>query len=319
MKRKQIMVLAVSVIVTAFCAWSVWHLALKLRDAQAAEKTRDAARQQLEGIFQLKPFPNEANRNQAEDDRARMKSWVNALGQMLVDSNTAVSLSPPLFMQNLQRVMLDLAALSSAAGSKLAPAGFAFGFDRYCGADSGRMPEPEDVPRLSLQLKMIDRLCHELAGAGVLSLTAIRREEFEAGGTKGVEAVAETGGRGSRGGRRNRAENDESAPKKAVVTPGMQKAVRHHFVIEFNARKNAAFDVLNRFSAMDLFVVVTDVAIRKTADDLKVAPAVSMDVDEKNKALTALPDSIQRVVAGPLIDPPLSVRIELDVYVFEGV
>jgi hypothetical protein len=318
MKRKQIMVLAVSVIVTVFCAWSVWHLALKLRDAQAAEKKRDAAREQLEGIYQLKPFPNEANRNQAEDDRARMKSWVNALGLLLVDSNAVVSLSPPLFMQNLQRVMLDLAALSSAAGSKLAPPGFAFGFDRYCGADSGRMPEPEDVPRLSLQLKMIDRLCHELAGAGVLSLSAIRREEFESGGAKVVESAAETGARGGRG-RRNRPEKEEAAPRKAVATPGMQQAVRHHFVIEFSARKNAAFDVLNRFSSMDLFVVVTDVAIHKTADDLKVAPAMSMDANEKDRGRGSIPDSIQRVVAGPLIDPPLSVRIELDVYVFEGV
>lgn len=312
MKRKQIMVWAVSVIVVVFGGLSVWRLMMELREATAAEKQRDAARGQLDGIYQLNPFPNAANRSQAADDRKKMKLWVAALGTLLVDTNTATSLSPPLFMQNLQRDINELAALTTSAGVKLVPDGFAFGFDRYRGVD-GRMPEPEDVPRLFLQLKMIDRLCHELAAADILALSAVRREEFESGISKTAADPVMEGGRSRT--KRSRPPSGGAVSKSAI--PGAQRSVRHHFAIEFSARKNATFEALNRLAAMDLFVVVTDVAIRKTADDLKVAPAIpEVDKGAKGKETS---DPIQRVVAGPLVDPPLSVRIELDVHVFEGV
>jgi hypothetical protein len=314
MKRKKIMGLAVGAVVALFCAWSVWRLVSELSDAAAAERQRDAARGQLEGIFQLKPFPSDTNRLQVAADRERMTRWLGEMSNLMVETNASAALSPSLFMQNLQRDMRELATLPSVTGAKLVPDGFAFGFDRYLGAE-GRMPEPEDVPQLSRQLKMVDRLCRELAAAGIIGLTAIRREEFEAGTVKPVEPAPETGGRGRRGAKRPAV--DKAGPK-SLAAAAAQRASRHHFVVEFSARKNATFDTLNRLAAMELFVTVTEVAIRKTADDLKEAPAAPTEAD-KGKGKTEIPDAIQRVVAGPLVDPPLSVRIELDVHVFEGV
>jgi hypothetical protein len=310
MKRKQIMVFAVSAVVALLCAWSVWRLVSELGDAKAAEQKRNSARGQLDGIYKLKPFPNDANRKQAAADRDAMHAWLNALGALLVDTNAAAALSPSLFMQNLQQDMRELSALSSGSSAKLVPDGFAFGFDRYFGTD-GRMPEPEDVPRLSLQLKMTDRICRELAAAGILSLTAIRREEFESGSVKAEDSAPDAGAR-----RPRRRPAAAGASPKAVLAA--KQSTRHHFVVEFVARKNAAFDTLNRLAAMDLFVVVTEITIRKTMDDLKAAPPAPTEAD-KTKGKVVPPDLNQRVIAGPFVDPPMNVRIELDVHVFEGV
>jgi len=316
MKRKQIIVVAVSAGVALFCAWSVWRLVREMTDAAAAEQQRNAARSQLEGMFQLKPFPSEANRKRAMDDSAKMKAWIDSLGALLVDAQAPTSLSPQLFMQNLWEKMNELAQLPSGGGARLAPDDFAFGFDRYRRVADGRAPEPEDVPRLSLQLKMIDRICRELSAAGVLSLTSIQRDQFEVRGAKPADDLPDTG-RG-RPGRRPQ-KTAVPAPSKGAVP--VERSVRHRFTFEFTARQNAVCEVLNRLAAMELFVVVSDVAIRKSADDLKMAPvAVAADgAGGKETPRSNTLDAMQRVVAGPLIDPPLNVRIDLDVHVFEGV
>jgi hypothetical protein len=88
-------------------------------------------------------------------------------------------------------------------------------------------------------------------------------------------------------------------------------------------------DVLNRLAEMDLFVVVTDLAVAKSADDIKAAPIAKgpgegkspqiFEKDSNKQKDEAPPDAMQRVLSGPLVDPPLKVTIGLDVHMFQGV
>jgi hypothetical protein len=78
--------------------------------------------------------------------------------------------------------------------------------------------------------------------------------------------------------------------------------------LEFTARKDAMLTVLNRLAACDLFVTVKDIDVRKTGSDVKASPETWRDMGDAHHQ--------QRVVSGPELDPPLLVRLTVEVEIF---
>ena len=330
MNRTRIIFTGLLLAMFALLAVGGYALVRRSAAAREAREQRDAAFTRLAAVFQSNPFPDAGN---AE----RMNSQVQRLGQMRAAMTNALAqrdvplpeLSPSRFIQDLQTALRDRlqARAPIVEGSRVIPEGFTFGFDRYMAANAP-MPTEADVPRLAQQLVMVENLVNEVYASQVSALRGIEREVFEA-------AVATTSVPGT-------ARPGKSARAGASALYSSQ---RFRLVVE--GRQSTIGDLLNRFAAMTMFVVVQDVEMRKQGDDLRPpqaaapaapapgapgvslfgSPAAARTTDSAAEAaapaeapVSALPPS-RRLVSGREIDPLIEARIELDVFNFkrEGV
>ena len=330
MNRTRIVFAGLLVAMFALLAAGGYALVRRTAAAREARGQRDAAFTRLVAIFQANPFPEAANAD-------RMNSQVQRLGQMRAAMTNTLAqrdvplpeLSPSRFIQDLQTALRDRlqARAPIVEGSRVIPEGFAFGFDRYLGANAP-MPAEADVPRLAQQLVMVENLVNEVYASQVSALRGIEREVFEAAAATAPEPEAARP--------RNRARAGASA---------FYRSQRFRMVVE--GRQSTIGDLLNRFAAMPMFVVVQDVEMRKQGEDLRPpqaaapgapvpgapgasvfgSPEAARSTDSAGEAaapaeapVSDLPPS-RRLVSGREIDPLIEARIELDVFNFkkEGV
>ena len=286
-----------------------WHLSRSLKAMHAARESRDGAFSRLQGLYQADPFPSAANVTLVRADTAAIHgAYTNMAAAMHAGAVTNENLSDSQFLRELQQAVNSLRATAPiVAGARVVPDSFAFGFDRYLTAGGG-LPALKDVPLLCKQLRLVERLTREIYAAQVTSLVAIRREEFEA--PAAGEAAADD--EGSRKRRDRRGAAPAAGPARASAAGPYRT---QHFTLELTGSKPALIDLLNRLARIDTFVVVGEVEMRKTAEDIRTPPAEAAAA-EGGKAIEDLPHE-KRLVTGPDIDPPLSIRIELDVYSFE--
>jgi hypothetical protein len=96
--------------------------------------------------------------------------------------------------------------------------------------------------------------------------------------------------------------------------------------IEVAGRQAAIGDLLNRLAALKMFVIVTDVELRKSGEDLIAPPALAnapSAISGLGVTATAEEDLVsklapgKRLVSGEGVDPPINARIELEVVSFE--
>jgi hypothetical protein len=330
MNRTRIVFAGLLVAMFALLAAGGYALVRRTAAAREARGQRDAAFTRLVALFQANPFPDAANAD-------RMNSQVQRLGQMRAAMTNTLAqrdvplpeLSPSRFIQDLQTALRDRlqARAPIVEGSRVIPEGFAFGFDRYLGANAP-MPAEADVPRLAQQLVMVENLVNEVYASQVSALRGIEREVFEAAAATAPEPEAARP--------RNRARAGASA---------FYRSQRFRMVVE--GRQSTIGDLLNRFAAMPMFVVVQDVEMRKQGEDLRPpqaaapgapvpgapgtsvfgSPEAARSTDSAGEAaapaeapVSDLPPS-RRLVSGREIDPLIEARIELDVFNFkkEGV
>ena len=330
MNRTKIILAGLLVAMIVLLAAGGYFLARSAAAAREAREQRDAAFSRLAALFQANPFPDAAN-------AARMNNHVQLLGQMRAAMTNALSrrdvplsdLSPSRFIQELQTALRDRlqAKAPIVEGGRVISDGFAFGFDRYVAANAP-MPAEADVPRLAQQLVMVEHLVGEVYASQVSALRSIGREEFE---------LAEGAAAPEAGSARPRSHARSNAS-------GLYRSQRFKLVVE--GRQSTIGDLINRLAAMQLFVVVQDVEMRKQGEDLRppqvaapaapapgspsaslfgspapaaAAPAAAAAANAE-KPVSDLPPS-QRLVSGREIDPLIEARIELDVYNFmkEGV
>ena len=181
MNRTRIVFAGLLVAMFALLAAGGYALVRRTAAAREARGQRDAAFTRLVALFQANPFPDAANAD-------RMNSQVQRLGQMRATMTNTLAqrdvplpeLSPSRFIQDLQTALRDRlqARAPIVEGSRVIPEGFAFGFDRYLGANAP-MPAEADVPRLAQQLVMVEHLVGEVYASQVSALRSIGREEFE--------------------------------------------------------------------------------------------------------------------------------------------
>ena len=203
---------------------------------------------------------------------------------------------------------------------KVVASGFNFGFDKYLG-ESASLPMQEHVDHLTQQLTIIEMICKELYAAKILALEKVERETFEEQGA--AQKTPEETGRNNK-----RRPRKESAAKASVVSSQPKQAgdlfSKQRFTFVFKARPDAFVDALNRLAAMDLFVVVAETEFRKTEDPLTKREAKKTDKEDKAPGAVAAADPAtiphaERIVTDPDLEPPVSVKLDIDVFSFEGV
>ena len=325
MKGQKIAIIAGAVLASCLClggAWMVWRAFSQAGDVR---KTLEDSLGQLQKVYAKDPFPSRNNVAAITNDTHRLREWNAALSRDLSTNESVAAtnaLTPSAFIQQLQHTVRELDAVAARNGGKVLADGFAYGFPQYLGA-AGGMPKPEDVKRLDVQLRMVDAIMREMLAGHVSAISLAEREVFETG----VEAVAPGAASVSRRGSRR------AAPRAAMTAaaPAAMGAYPHqHFVFAFDVAEYAFDDVLDRLAVMPMFVVVTELTVQRDERGLRapsdttaaagVAPAAkpAESADSNKTKAPALPRS-QREASGPDIAPLLKVRMQLDVYTFEGV
>ncbi|MDD4101773.1 MAG: Amuc_1100 family pilus-like protein [Kiritimatiellae bacterium] len=323
MKRHQIVMIVCGGLMAAMCVAAGWLLLRAVSVKNDAAEERNMNYEDLQHIYRAKVFPSDANINRVREDQKVLEGWLVTASNLLHKGDLVIDKKTPAgFKQVLQESVRDLSAHPGAVNGRIVGPNSYFGFDRYLG-QSDSLPEQEHVDRLTLQLAVIEKICTELYAANIMELRTVTREMFDGGDT--AQAM-DTGSTTRRRRRRDDEGSDrQQAPSAALANAG-EYFSKQRFSFEFVTRPSAFIEVLNRLSALDLFVVVAEVELRKTSDTLtarqtaggKDARSGRTDAD----AVAVDPASlthIQRIVTDPELEPPVNVKLEIDVYSFEGV
>jgi hypothetical protein len=292
-----------------------------------AAEARNQTYGDLRNIYSSKVFPSDENILRVREDQKALEVWLAAAsnvvhkGDLQVDKET-----PPSFKQKLQATVRSLSQQPGSVNGKAVAAGFNFGFDKYLG-ESAILPSPEHVDHLAQQLAIIDKICRELYSANILALESVGRETFEETGSEQQKGKEEPVRRNKR---RPNKEDAAARPVRGAAAAGHVAQTgefysKQRFTFVFKARPDAFVEALNRLAAMELFVVVAETEFRKTADSLTRREAGKKNAKEgaasdKGPAvdLATVPHA-ERIVTDPELEPPVSVKLDIDVFSFEGV
>ncbi len=321
MKRHQITLIVCGVLIAAVCGIAGWFLFTEMTAKKEAAEERDQAYQELQKIYQAKVFPSDDNITRLGEDQKILESWlVTASNQVHKGDLRVEAKTPTSFKQALQATVRKLSAHSGAVQGKIVAPGFCFGFDQYLG-QSDSLPSSEHVDRLTTQLAIIEKLCEELYAANILELKSVSREVFDA--VKKEEEEQDTSSR--RRPSRRRGESDVQVSLDAARTES-DFWTSQRFTIEFVARPAAFIEALNRLAAMEMFTVVAEAEMRKSGDLLAQFNAKKKEGAAKLAAEGALApvdpaklSHVERIVTDPELEPPVNVKLDIDVYSFEGV
>ena len=321
--RQQGIVIGVGVILGAACLVIGVLFFMALSTSSEAEGKRDLAYEQLKSLYQSRVFPSNANIKRMKDDQVVLEAWATEVSNMLTKASVKVDdLTPVRFKQELQKTVRDLAVEKSPAGKSFVAVDFKFGFDRYLG-DSDSLPQGSDVAQLAQQLQLIRLVVRELYAANITKLTSVERNVFEADASEKKQGPSPASPR-----RRKPGQNSSTGPTTAAsdtLNPVLSSMLtRQKLTFEFQAKPFALSGALNRLAAMDAFVVVTGVEFAKSEDSILIAEqrkkAAAKAAEETKTAAVPIPETARdRMVTDPEREPPMNVKLNVDVYLFKGV
>jgi len=321
MNRQKLMMIIFGSVTGVLCVVAGVFVVLALSSASEAESQRNSLHDELQRIYQSKMFPNEANITRVQEDQKALEGWLGNVSNLLHVSEVAVdqTQTPVRFKQVLQNTVRSLIA-DPRAHKTVIVSDFKFGFDKYLG-ESDSLPNKEHVVRLSQQLTVIQALADALLSCKISKLERIGREMFD-------DADADKDKQQETGGRRRARQTAAQQPQKQAVVKSAEVSdlyAKQQFVLEFQARPAEFVQVINRLASMDLFVVVSEVEFQKTDDPMtqweqrkKETSKKRADDTEKKVDLAKVPHA-ERIVSEPTLDPPVRVKVTLDVYTFTGV
>jgi len=310
--HKKVLVIPLGIAALAVLAVAVLLLATGISRFSDTKGSLDKSKRELTRYYDEDPFPSEDNVLKEQDNVEVQDEWfkslVNRLRQGQVESDDK---SPSLFMGLLGRKRTELMKLGEASGTALDPR-FTFGFGRYF-AERGELPAPDDVPRLTEQLLVVERLCALLFDEKVTRLEKIAREEFEGAPVASRLAPGTTAGTRPRPRRPGRTRDALRNPDAGLI-PKDELCGKYHFMLEFEAREESVWRVLNRLAKHEIFIAVTGVWFTKQGDDIVLS-------GQERKGGQANPEPFgsyrrERLVCGPQMEKPMVVRVDLDVYKF---
>lgn len=325
MKRQQIIFIGCSVLLALLCLGACWFLFSAITAKRTAADECNQAYDELQRIYRAKVFPNAENIARIKDDQVKLGEWLVTASNLVHRGDLHIEHKTPTgFKQDLQATVRALSAHSGSSQGKIVASGFNFGFDKYLG-QSDSLPSAEHVDRLAGQLTIIEKICKELYAANILELKSVTRETFD---DVNKDAQLEAEQADSRRNRRSRRDRKEPASANPVSAHAKHSDyfASQRFEFEFLARPAAFINALNRLAAMDLFVVVAETEFHKISDPLavlsaanKAAAATAGKDDGKPLVDPASLKPAQRIVTDPELEPPVSVKLDIEVYSFEGV
>ncbi|MCL2104133.1 MAG: Amuc_1100 family pilus-like protein [Kiritimatiellaeota bacterium] len=314
MNRQKGMMIGGGALLAIVCVGIGVLFVMVLMKSQAVKGERDTAFQNLQKFYKTKIFPNDVNVKQMNADQGTLKAWLeSATNQLAKSAIPMTKTSPAQFAQRLNEAIRKMVGQSNPSGRPpRVAAEFRFGFDRYKGGD---LPENEDVPRLNQQLDIIQLLVNELNAANIVKLEGIDREVFEGGDS------AESGGEPGRIRNKEKAQGSGVQAEAEAMDPALEKLFDcQRFTLVFQTQPDTFADVLNRLSAMEMLVTVSGMEFKKMGDSVareRVAKRDTAAARPGEKPLEpAAPERL--IVTNPELEPPISVRLRVDVYSFRG-
>lgn len=328
MKRQQIIWIVCGSLMAVVCLGASWFLFTAMGVKNDAAEARNQTYGDLRNIYSAKVFPSDANIARVKEDQRALEQWLAAASNVVHKGDLQVEKeTPPSFKQKLQATVRSLSQQPGALNGKVVAAGFNFGFDKYLG-ESASLPSQEHVDHLTQQLAIIEKICKELYAAKISALESVERETFEETGAEQPKGKDEPVRRNKR--RPNKDDAPAVRPARGAGAPHVAAQAgeyfsKQRFTFVFKARPDAFVEALNRLAAMELFVVVAETEFRKTEDSLARHEAGKKGTKEgaasaKGPAvdLATVPHA-ERIATDPELEPPVSVKLDIDVFSFEGV
>jgi hypothetical protein len=319
MKRHHVTLIACGVLLAAVCAAAGWFLFTAMAAKNAAAEERNQAYEELQNIYRAKVFPSKENIARVAKDQETLETWLSTASNLVHQGDLHIDQKTPTsFKQTLTATVRKLSAQPGSAQGKVVAPGFNFGFDQYLG-QSDSLPAPEHVDRLTAQLEIIEKICAELYAANILELKSVSREAFDTAKADGGDQQDDSSSR-----RRRRDRSADVQQTRGTSAASSEYTAKQRFTFEFQARPAAFIEVLNRLAKMELFAVVAEVEVLKSADPLAAYNAKKSGTGAKDGAKAAEVDlatvpHVERVVTDPEREPPVNVKLDIDVYSFEGV
>ena len=278
----------------------------------------------LNTLKQRDPFPSAENVSVVQTNREQLDNFFAEIYERLSkDQIEPRQLESAEFPLLLEKTIQKLIKHANEVNIPL-PQRFAFGFDRYA---MGALPQANDIPRLVVQLKMIEELCGMLYKSKVSDLSTLTREVFEQGG------AVETSGSDEqvRGGRRRGGSPQDAMQGQKSGTVQQDESglfIRERFTLNFRCKDSVVWEVLNEMARSRFFIVVERVELDNVVQDPKklasiktapqaaalgMAPAVAGLTGKGGAEIKPPASRDERIVAGREL---VNVSLTVDVYRF---
>ncbi len=279
-------------------------LVLQIDAMTLARASRDGAKEQLDTMYQLNPYPNEANLAIRKKDAEAYQVWTAQAYETLTHTQQGLNVpqgeSPSQFQSRLTAKIDELnrhqnhQALEAAknAGKPTAKKGTAvvtapdvtFGFEKY---KKGDIPEAANVPRLAEQFAAITLVSELLYKHGAFVISNVTREAFDEAKAAQEEAPT-TSRRTNRRSRNAKKEAPVATVKGVTPVPELLRkdGVRcETYTIAFRATYKTLVDVLNAMMEnQNVFFVINDVTI---TNPLNLQTLVDSNITRRKATLEA--------------------------------
>lgn len=265
-----------------------------------------ASKSSLQSLYDQKPFPSKDNLMIEQDNIRVIKQEVADLQcAMGAGQIEPLGQSPAKFITQFWETRNRLLSRAGVAAIKVDKQ-FDFGFGRHM---KGDLPAPQDVPRLTQQLKIVEGICNILYASKISALSALARQEFETGvastpvPAKPVAATA--------------IDIRNTQDPEAGKIPAGQQYGRWHFVVRFTGTEQSVLAAVNGFANNAVFIVVTRMNLDGNEKIFGKRPtALAKTTEDPEGTAKEQPKTRDyRVVCGR--DSMLDATVELDVYQFE--
>jgi hypothetical protein len=321
MKTKSVVVIALVSVLVLVLAISSFLLARGIGQFSKEEKKLDRSVNTLRDYYGRNPFPSSDNVTREEANGTALLDWMANISSALREGQVEPIQKTPAQFRRLFIQERDELVRVASQNKILLPEGFAFGFERY--SSDGTLPAPSDVPRLAQQLVIADQLCRVIFESGATELSALRREEFESAGVKAGAGVKHGGRPVRRTRSRQTTTVSTSGARSWKVTPDAgvlnrkDLHARLRFGVSFEAREEAVIKIMNALAAHEMFTVVSFLNIKKLGDDVTPpAKLVGKADDVLAGGAAEHPPRAERLMSGPMLETPMQVTMEVDVYRF---
>ncbi len=272
---------------------------------QAEEKLKSAMKDRDRICARAPSFPSDEN-------IALEKKNIEELGGLYDDLNEKLAkgqiepdeqMTPARFTDLFWKTKAELMRKASEKSVTIeAEEKIAFGFEQYI---EGRLPQPNDVPRLSQQLRIVKAMCDLLFDAGITELQLVKRERFE------------RTARSNTGGRARRATKDEFWNQDAGLMKEGELAAKMKFVFTFKALEKPLVKILNDMATHEMFVAPYSISLTALMPETmhNEEPIYKVFAAEGKKPLLEdIPHPDNRVVSG--VEKPMQVLLGVEVYRF---
>ncbi len=299
---------SIALVILIVMAVMLWRFSGEYVRVQSELKASTSA---LERLQNRDPYPADDNVERLDQNLAVMEEMLDVLLEDLASGQIdPEDMERAAFPTLVERTIRGLYEYARDADMRL-PERFTFGFERYA---MGALPQANHIPRLTVQVRMIERLCRLLADAGVDEIVSIDRPTFDVDAPEERDLVPR---------RRGVPEaDDETPPGFTDLAPRREHDLysKERFAVTFYSSDVGLWQTLNALASSDMFVVIKNVELANEDDlrgrsprELRRRPDEDRRTDrDRERPRTLAADD--RVVAGR---ERVRVRLELEIYRFE--